>query len=336
MTLYISNRDGNGKTSEEGHYRLPSIITTGNALFPGLAVTQNSPLSLSILVAAGDYRIDSGLGYAYHGWNNTSTAVALSTADSASPRIDSIVIYVDKGAATSASPPNNPGIAKLIKVNGTPAASPTAPSAGTIQTAVGAGNPYIVLADVRVNALATTVTDANITDRRSRLRIADGVVTNTSLLDGAVTTNKITDGSVTASKLATNAVQTINIINSNVTTAKIADNAVTAAKMEAPSPWIYPVFQNGWTQHDNTWAQPGYYKDSIGIVHLRGLVRSGTAGSTIFTVPPGYRIGWPSHGVTASSGGYAEYNIFTDGRVTHRGSHTGWFSLDHITWRADQ
>lgn len=232
MTLYISNRDGNGKTSEEGHYRLPSIITAGNALFPGLAVTQNSPLSLSVLVAAGDYRIDSGLGYAYHGWNNTSTAVALSTADSANPRIDSIVIYVDKGAATSASPPNNPGIAKLIKVDGTPAASPTAPSAGTIQTAVGAGNPYIVLADVRVNALATTVTNANITDRRSRLRIADNVVADTSLLDSAVTTSKLADNAVTTAKIAAGAVQTTDIADLAVTPAKFADGAVTTQKFK--------------------------------------------------------------------------------------------------------
>lgn len=249
MTLYISNRDGNGKTSEEGHYRLPSIITAGNALFPGLAVTQNSPLALSVLVAAGDYRIDSGLGYAYHGWNNASTAVVLSTADSANPRIDSIVIYVDKGAATSASPPNNPGIAKLIKVNGTPAASPTAPSAGTIQTAVGAGNPYIVLADVRVNALATTITDANITDRRSRLRIADGVVTDTSLLDGAVTTNKLSDSAVTTAKIAAGAVQTTDLGDASVTTAKLADNSVTTRNF-SPS-----VINSNFTPAGSRWQQ---------------------------------------------------------------------------------
>lgn len=232
MTLYISNRDGNGKTDEQGHYRLPSIITAGTALLPGLAVTQNSPLGLSVLVAAGDYRIDTGNGYAYHGWNNTSTAVALSTADGSNPRIDSIVIYVDKTAATSASPPNNPGIAKLIKVNGTPNVVPTAPNGATIQSAVGAGNPYIVLADVRVNALATTVTDANITDRRSRLRIADNVVADTSLLDSAVTTSKLADNAVTTAKIAAGAVQTTDIADLAVTPAKFADGAVTTQKFK--------------------------------------------------------------------------------------------------------
>lgn len=104
---------------------------------------------------------------------------------------------------------------------------------------------------------------------------------------------------------------------------------------EGGGSWITPTMLNGWVNYDTSWASAGYYKDSLGIVHLRGLVKNGTAGSTIFTVPAGYRIAQPSHGATASNGGYAEYNIFTDGRVQHRGTNTGWFSLDHITWKAD-
>lgn len=249
MTLYISNRDGNGKTDEQGHYRLPSIITAGTALLPGLAVTQNSPLGLSVLVAAGDYRIDTGNGYAYHGWNNVSTAVALSTADSANPRIDSIVIYVDKGAATSASPPNNPGIAKLIKVNGTPNAVPTAPNGATIQAAVGAGNPYIVLADVRVNALATQVTDANITDRRTRLTIANDVVSESSILNGAVTTNKLGDGAVTSAKILDGTIATADYADLSVSTAKLANAAVTTPKFN-PS-----VINSNFTPAGARWQQ---------------------------------------------------------------------------------
>lgn len=136
MTLYLSNRDGNGKTNEEGHYKFTTAVFVGNVLDDtSLKVTQNSTPNMSVLVAAGQFKIDT-TGYSYTGWNNVSTAVAINTANPANPRITSVIVYVDKGASTFASPPNNPGIVKFTTVDGTPAASPVAPSAGTIQTGV--------------------------------------------------------------------------------------------------------------------------------------------------------------------------------------------------------
>lgn len=221
MTLYLSNRDGNGKTSEEGHYKLQTALWAGNSLdATGLLVKQNSPTGMSVLVSAGQYKIDTSSAYSYTGWNTADAAVTITTADPANPRITCIVIYVDKGAATSASPPNNPGITKLIAVNGTPAASPSAPSAGTIQTAVGAGNPYVILANVTVGTGVTTIVNANISDQRTRITVGTDLVNTTSILDSAVTTNKINALAVTDTKLASNA----------VTTAKILDAAATDAK----------------------------------------------------------------------------------------------------------
>src|SRR5439155_8865031 len=37
------------------------------------------------------------------------------------------------------------------------------------------------------------------------------------------------------------------------------------------------------------WEVAGYMKDHLGIVHLRGLLKSGTVGSAAFTLPSGYR-----------------------------------------------
>jgi hypothetical protein len=249
MTLYVSNRDGNGKTDEIGHYRLPSNITSGAVLFPGLTVTQNSPLGLSVIVNTGDFRIDTGAGYAYHGWNGSAVVVTLSTADAANPRIDTIVVYVDKSETTSPSPPNNPNVAKIIKVNGTPGAVPTAPTGGTIQTAVGAGNPYIILADVRVNALATTVTDANITDRRTRLTIANDIVSEASILNGAVTVNKLGDGAVTSAKILDGTIATADYADLSVSTIKVADGAITSRK------WKPGTVNSNFTPAGARWAQ---------------------------------------------------------------------------------
>lgn len=61
---------------------------------------------------------------------------------------------------------NSPNGMKMIVVAGTPSATPTSASAGTIQTAVGASNPYIIISYVRVNATVTSITTANITDAR--------------------------------------------------------------------------------------------------------------------------------------------------------------------------
>ena len=77
-------------------------------------------------------------------------------------------------------------------VAGTPAGSPSRPSNGTVDTAV-SNNPYIDLADIRVNAGVTQITDADITDTR--------VLVGAPIADGSVTTAKVADGSVTSTKI---------------------------------------------------------------------------------------------------------------------------------------
>lgn len=221
MTLYLSNRDGSGKTSEEGHYKFQTSMWAGNVVgSTALKVSQNTTPGMSVIVAAGQFKIDTSQDYSYTGWNTADTVVNISTADPSNPRITSIIAYVDKGAATSASPPNNPGIVKLIAVNGTPAASPTAPSAGTIQTAVGSGNPYIVLANITVGAGATQILNAAISDQRILVTIGANLINTASITDSAVTTSKIADLNVTTNKLA----------NLSVTTAKLANGSIDDTK----------------------------------------------------------------------------------------------------------
>lgn len=182
MTVYLSNRDGNGKTNEEGHYRLLSKMTEGQALTStDVKVTENSPLGLSVLIQPGDYKIDTSSGYAYMGWIAGTEAVTITTPDPSNPRIVCIVLYVDKGATTSASPPNNPGITKLKAVNGTAAGTPVAPNGTAIQSSVGSGNPWIKLADVLVGAGVTQITNSNITDTRTRIKLSNDVLENSSL-----------------------------------------------------------------------------------------------------------------------------------------------------------
>lgn len=184
MTIYLSNRDGDGKTNEEGHLRLLSRILTGDVLAPtDLQVTQNSPLGLSVIVKKGDYRLEtSGGSYAYMGWLDSDAVVSISVPNPSNPRITSIVLYVDKSATTSPSPPNNPGITKLIAVNGTASSSPTPPSSSTILDVIGSNNPYVVLADVTVGAGATQVTNSNITDSRETIKLTESILSANALV----------------------------------------------------------------------------------------------------------------------------------------------------------
>ncbi len=94
--------------------------------------------------------------------------VTIASNSSGNPRIDAIVIKLDLGVT-----PNNyaDNVASLVAVQGTPAASPSAPTDGEIQTAVGSGNPFYRLANVTVANGATSITNANISDQRSGVQL---------------------------------------------------------------------------------------------------------------------------------------------------------------------
>ena len=53
--------------------------------------------------------------------------------------------------------------------------------------------------------------------------------------------------------------------------------------------WTTPSLLNGFQQYGGGWERVGYYKDKMGRVHVRGLVRNGSANKAIFILPAGYR-----------------------------------------------
>jgi len=170
MSLFLSNRDG-GLTDEQGHYRFQTNVWSGNVIGNGLQVTQNSPLGMSVIVGPGDARVPYA-DYAYTAWNDANEVVTISTADPSNPRIDRLVMYIDRGETPQQVNPNNPGIPKFAVVAGTPAAVPTRPDNTAVNSAVGATNPWIDLSDIRVNAGVTQITNSNITDTRQSVHVA--------------------------------------------------------------------------------------------------------------------------------------------------------------------
>jgi hypothetical protein len=129
--------------------------TTGIINSSSLAVTQNSPVGMSVIIAGGWAAIvgttQSNMG-TYVGYNDAPTVVAITTANPTNPRIDLVCMTVQDAYYTGAQ--NNVIFQVVV---GTPASSPVAP-------ALPANS--IALAEVDVAAGALSITSGDITDLR--------------------------------------------------------------------------------------------------------------------------------------------------------------------------
>lgn len=55
--------------------------------------------------------------------------------------------------------------------------------------------------------------------------------------------------------------------------------------------WIEPTLLNGWVSYDIAYPSVRYHKDSMGYIHIEGLIKSGVTivGTPLFYLPTGYR-----------------------------------------------
>lgn len=173
MATYVSNRDSGGLTDEEGHYKFWNSTFIGNVL-TGQQVVQNSPsANLSVRVSEGIIRIPYS-DYAYVGWSEGYTLVAVTTPDVSNPRIDRVIAYIDRSLSMTPSDVNNPGMLKYIAVAGTPNAVPSAPADGAVDTAVN-NNPWTELAKLAVSANDTSIVTGDITDTRTMVDLSPSI-----------------------------------------------------------------------------------------------------------------------------------------------------------------
>jgi hypothetical protein len=106
--------------------------------------------------------------------------------------------------------------------------------------------------------------------------------------------------------------------------------------------WHY-IGEAGELPFENSWENYGshsfcaYYKDPLGNVHLKGLVRNGTLGMPVFTLPVGYRPTTRGIFIVMSQSGTGRLNIDDDGSVEPSSpSVSAWVSLDGVYLRAEQ
>jgi len=110
---------------------------------------------------------------------------------------------------------------------------------------------------------------------------------------------------------------------------------VTGASILKQQDWQTPTMENGWVRYSSTYNAPGYFKDSMGIVHLRGMIKSGTIGRHAFTLPSGYRPARRELMATLTNGNVASrLDVLTNGQVDPYSGSNRWVSLDGLTFRA--
>ena len=159
-----------------------------------LKVSAGSGMNVTVSTGAGIIGNGtlSGVRFAI----DAPVTVAVNAASTANPRMDSVVAYIDKSVSASTSVVDNTdlGIIKFKSVAGTPASAPTAPSTATIQSSIGAGNPYMVLANATVPKSSTAASSFTITDTRvtpTSAIITDNSITTPKLANKAVTSDKV-------------------------------------------------------------------------------------------------------------------------------------------------
>lgn len=150
-------------------------------------------------------------------------------------------------------------------------------------------------------------------------------VTGSGAGDYALTVNAGTGG------LGLNVVgqTTVGILNVTSSLGSIAHSAVSA-----------PTFTNGWVNFGSGFRAAGFWKDQFGIVHLEGLIHSGTVSTTstgiAFTLPLGYRPSADVFCVTLSNDALGQVRVGADGTVgILPPSNNTWVSLDGITFRTN-
>lgn len=169
---------------------LETLIPTGGVvdLAGGhLAVTEQGTPAMGVTVAAGRAVIagtEASAQGVYHAVNDADTDLAVSASDPTNPRVDLVVARVRDAFYSGAT-----DAWALEIVTGTAAATPSEPATP---------DNALVLARIDVPASASSITDANITDRREQARASLDLVRPPSIVKYRSTVNQtLADSTVT-------------------------------------------------------------------------------------------------------------------------------------------
>ncbi|UYL94005.1 putative tail fiber protein [Geobacillus phage vB_GthS_PK3.6] len=99
--------------------------------------------------------------------------------------------------------------------------------------------------------------------------------------------------------------------------------------------WIAPTLLNGWSNFGSGYEGAAYYKDALGFIRLKGVIKGGTMGAAAFVLPIGYRPPARKMFAVATSGGMGRVDIDTSGNViivVFGSASNGYVNLDGIVF----
>ena len=128
-----------------------------------------------------------------------------------------------------------------------------------------------------------------------------------------------------------------NVDNTSDANKPVSTAVQTALNLKANNvqeAWITPTLLNGWVNFDSGYASCQYRIDSLGTVHLKGMIRNGTLGVPCFTLALGYRPIESQHHLSLSSDIARTLTITSSGdvRISSMASKS-WVSFNGITFK---
>lgn len=169
MAIDVSYRDTYTTSAEDLARTNRNFIINEGVAFDGLKVTESLTPGMSVLVAPGTgyfYGSGTNANVMYEFYSDANETVTIGTAG-VQARIDIICLKVD--AST--------GVASIVAIAGTPSGSPAVPATPA---------SHYKLAEVAVGAGVTTITNANITDKRRSVFVAPTGARNQGLINGKI------------------------------------------------------------------------------------------------------------------------------------------------------
>ena len=159
MTKKVFNLAG-GKHSDAAYAAFENrLLSSVKASLDSFVVSAGTGMQVNI--SAGDGLISTGSGNARRIQSDAVENATVSAASASFNRRDTVVAYIDTGVTPSTGVVDNSNdVLKFAVVAGTAAATPAAPSDATIQAAIGAGNPFLRLAEILVPQSAVNLSGA--------------------------------------------------------------------------------------------------------------------------------------------------------------------------------
>lgn len=198
---------------------------------------------------------------------------------------------------------------------------------------------------------ANSIASSDIIDGQVRNPdLGTGAVSNGKLGSAAVGNSKIAYGAVTSTKIFNGGVDTIDLAKGAVTSEKLASGAVTRATRADPEIWHFigdsgePAFEGTWRNYSAetpwhqqaTWTHAAFRKDDDGVVHLKGMIAGGAAGTVAFLLPEAYCPHNYNTFATVSDNTFARITVtFASGgtcSVEVTVGDTDWVSLSGISY----